>query len=108
MGLPERARMALYAAVLKRQPDCYPARYFLARSLAAAGETEAAVKELRAARERRLDWWAPRWALAGYYYRERRPAEARRELEAVRRLAPELREAAPMLQSLARAGSGER
>jgi tetratricopeptide (TPR) repeat protein len=65
-----------------------------------AGETEAAVKELRAA-ARRLDWWAPRWALAGYYYRERRPAEARRELGAVRRLAPGLWEAGPMLAGLA-------
>ena len=92
LELTEAARRAAVREIVRRYPDCYPAHHLLARSLAWTGEHQSAEAALQAAREACPLWWLPRWSLAGAYLQSKRFAEARRELEAARTLAPGLHE----------------
>lgn len=99
--LPTDARRALLETVVGRHPDCYPARYELAQLLAEEGVLAAALAHLQAARGACPNGWAPRWALADYYYGAGRHDAARQELQRVTQLAPGLREATTLLARLA-------
>ncbi|HEU4754497.1 MAG TPA: hypothetical protein VFU47_15415, partial [Armatimonadota bacterium] len=91
---------AVLQEVQKKFPDCWPADYALARIYAAGGYTKEALDLLNRVTERRVDWWAPHYAV-GQYYASRRDKD--RGIPALRKalqFAPECRQARVYLSLL--------
>lgn len=92
-SVPALALRAMLFRVVEKQPECWPARYMLARSLAAVGFTGEAVTHLQEATRLQPDWWAPHFALAQHHVRHRDREAGLPVLRTVLRLAPDCRPA---------------
>ncbi|MGH9351167.1 MAG: tetratricopeptide repeat protein, partial [Terriglobia bacterium] len=74
---------------LEMQPTSAPAHYELGRVERAAGQLEAAVKELKAAEQENPGWLEPHVELTALYYRLKRPEDGAREKKIVDRIRTE-------------------
>jgi tetratricopeptide (TPR) repeat protein len=79
---------AILQQVQKRNPDCWPADYALARIYASGGATDSAVALLNRVALSRPDWWAPHYALGEYYARQRQKEKGTAALKKTLQLAP--------------------
>lgn len=91
---------AILQELQKKQTNCWPADFALARIYASGGFTDEALGLLNKSASGKPNWWAPHFVLGQYYARQRDREKGSEALRTALKLAPDCRQAKVYLSLL--------